>query len=87
LALQAQLLLKMQDALREFLVLGLQRRDLGRVRRDQCFQLVRCGLATHRILESKSCSRVNRVPMSWAASSNEACADDAARIEYGQPTL
>src|SRR5262249_51943628 len=64
-ALQAQLLLKMQDALREFLVLGLQRRDLGRARRDQCFQLVRCGLATHRILESKSCSRVNRVPMFW----------------------
>src|SRR5215470_3517205 len=64
-AFQAQLLLKTQDALREFLVLGLQRRDLGRARRDQCFQLVRCGLATHRILESKSCSRVNRVPMFW----------------------
>src|SRR5215468_2412935 len=90
-ALQAQLLLKMQDALREFLVLGLQRRDLGRARRDQGFQLLRRGLAnhrglaTHRSLESKSCRRVNRVPMSWAASSNSA--DDAARIEHGQPTL
>src|SRR5215813_7125068 len=68
-ALQAQLLLKMQDALREFL-------DLGRARRDQGFQLLRRGLAnhrglaTHRSLESKSCRRVNRVPMSWAALSN-----------------
>src|SRR5690242_16667784 len=33
-ALQAQLLLKMYDALRELLVLDLQRSDLGRVRRD-----------------------------------------------------
>lgn len=38
------------------------RRDLGRVRRDQGFLLVRRGLATHRSLESKSCRRVNRAP-------------------------
>ena len=48
-ALQAQLLLKMHDALRELLVLGLQRSDLGCVRRDERLQLL--GVAV-RFIES-----------------------------------
>ena len=92
-ALQAQLLLKMQHALCEFVVFGLQRRDLGRVRRDQGFQLVRRGLATHRSLESKSCRHVNRAPMSSSCLRRRHLRtampkpDDAARIEHAQPTL
>ena len=39
-ALQAQLLLKMHDALHELLVLELQRSDLGCVRCDQRLQLL-----------------------------------------------
>src|ERR1700760_2077665 len=53
-ALQAQLILKMHDALRELLVLDLQRSDLGRVRCDQRPQLLCRGGAIHRILESKT---------------------------------
>ena len=52
-ALQAQLFLKMHDALRELLVLDLQRSDFGRVRCDQHLQLLGRGGAIHRILESK----------------------------------
>ena len=47
-ALQTQLFLKMADALRERLVLSLQRRDLGRVRRDQRLQRFCRGLTMHR---------------------------------------
>jgi hypothetical protein len=52
-ALQTQLFLKMGDALRQRLVLGLQRGDLGGVRREQSRQRLWCGGAIHRILESK----------------------------------
>jgi hypothetical protein len=52
-ALQTQLFLKMGDALRQRLVLGLQRGDLGCVRREQGGQRLCCGGAIHRILESK----------------------------------
>src|SRR3954465_2714548 len=52
-ALQTQLFLKMANALRERLVLGLQRGDLGCVRREQDRQRCCCGGAIHRILESK----------------------------------
>jgi hypothetical protein len=52
-ALQAQLFLKMHDALRELLVLDLQRSDLGCVRRDERLQRLGRGGAIHRILESK----------------------------------